>query len=274
MIDQVTRRLDGKRDEIVALTRELVRIPTINPPGDAYAPCAELVGERLRRRGFAVAYLRAEGTPGDSDRLPRVNVIARRESARPGPCVHFNGHIDVVPAGQGWTFDPWAGEVRDGRGLRPRHLRHEGRARRRDRGRRDAAGERHPAAGRARDLRHGRRGIGRLWRGRLSRAAGPVLPAARRSRDHPRAAQRRPGLHRPSRRLVGRDRDPWPDRARLDAVPGRLCRPPHGRGARRLRARAVADPGRGAARRCRWCPKARGRRRSTSTRSMAGRRKA
>ena len=29
--------------------------------------------------------------------------------------MHFNGHIDVVPAGQGWTFDPWAGEVRDGR---------------------------------------------------------------------------------------------------------------------------------------------------------------
>jgi succinyl-diaminopimelate desuccinylase len=115
MIDQVAERLDGKRDEIVALTQDLVRIPTINPPGDAYTPCAELVGERLRRRGFQVAYLRAEGTPGDSDRLPRVNVIARRESGRAGPCVHFNGHIDVVPAGQGWTFDPWRGEVRDGR---------------------------------------------------------------------------------------------------------------------------------------------------------------
>ena len=58
----------GKRDEIVALTQELVRIPTVNPPGDSYVPCAELVGERLRRRGFAVDYLRAEGTPGDSDR--------------------------------------------------------------------------------------------------------------------------------------------------------------------------------------------------------------
>ncbi len=78
-------------------------------------PCAELIGERLRRRGFTVAYFRAEGTPGDSDRLPRVNVIARHENGRHGPCVHFNGHIDVVPAGHGWTFDPWAGEVRDGR---------------------------------------------------------------------------------------------------------------------------------------------------------------
>ena len=115
MIDQLMARLDGKRDAMVALTQELVRIPTINPPGDAYTPCAEWIGERLRRRGFQIAYLRAEGTPGDSDRLPRLNVIARHESGRPGPCVHFNGHIDVVPAGQGWSLDPWAGEVRDGR---------------------------------------------------------------------------------------------------------------------------------------------------------------
>ena len=99
----------------MALTQALVRIPTVNPPGDAYAPCAELVGERLRRRGFEVAYLRAEGTPGDTARNPRINVVARWESGRPGPCVHFNGHIDVVPAGQGWTMDPWRGDVRDGR---------------------------------------------------------------------------------------------------------------------------------------------------------------
>jgi succinyl-diaminopimelate desuccinylase len=115
MIDQIQARLDDKCPELVALTQELVRIPTVNPPGDAYGLCAELVGERLRRRGFEVLYLRGEGAPGDSDRYPRVNVVARRESGRPGPCVHFNGHIDVVEAGHGWTFDPWAGEVRDGR---------------------------------------------------------------------------------------------------------------------------------------------------------------
>jgi succinyl-diaminopimelate desuccinylase len=40
MQDSVLRRLDDRRDELVALTRELVRIPTVNPPGDAYVPCA------------------------------------------------------------------------------------------------------------------------------------------------------------------------------------------------------------------------------------------
>jgi succinyl-diaminopimelate desuccinylase len=115
MIDRLLARIDGKRDEIVALARDLVRIPTVNPPGEAYAPCAELLGERLRRRGFAVQYLRAAGTPGDSERWPRLNVVARREGTGPGRCVHLNGHLDVVTAGQGWTVDPWAGEVRSGR---------------------------------------------------------------------------------------------------------------------------------------------------------------
>jgi succinyl-diaminopimelate desuccinylase len=37
------------------------------------------------------------------------------EGARPGDCVHFNGHHDVVEVGHGWTVDPFGGEVRDGR---------------------------------------------------------------------------------------------------------------------------------------------------------------
>ena len=54
MSDAVLQRLSDKAQEIVALTQALVRVPTINPPGDAYGACAELVGERLRRRGFEV----------------------------------------------------------------------------------------------------------------------------------------------------------------------------------------------------------------------------
>ncbi|MSP66671.1 MAG: acetylornithine deacetylase/succinyl-diaminopimelate desuccinylase family protein [Alphaproteobacteria bacterium] len=115
LVEQVFARIDSGRDDLVALTRELVRIPTINPPGDAYRVCAEALGERLRRRGFEVRYLHAEGAPGDDPRHPRLNVLARREGVRPGPCVHFNGHIDVVEPGAGWSVDPFAGTVRDGR---------------------------------------------------------------------------------------------------------------------------------------------------------------
>ncbi|MBS0396923.1 MAG: acetylornithine deacetylase/succinyl-diaminopimelate desuccinylase family protein, partial [Proteobacteria bacterium] len=73
------------------------------------------IGRRLARRGFAVEYVRGQGAPGDSDRYPRLNVVARRDGAAPGRCVHFNGHIDVVEPGHGWSVEPFAATVRDGR---------------------------------------------------------------------------------------------------------------------------------------------------------------
>jgi succinyl-diaminopimelate desuccinylase len=114
-LDALTGLIDGRTDELVALTRDLIRFPTVNPPGEAYRPCAEYVGERLARRGFQVEYVRGLGAPGDSDAYPRVNVIARWEGSQPGPCVHFNSHIDVVQTGAGWTVDPFEGVVKDGR---------------------------------------------------------------------------------------------------------------------------------------------------------------
>ena len=108
-------RIAARRDDVVDLTQQLVRIPTVNPPGDAYTPCAELIGERLRKRGFDVIYERAVGTPGDTDRHPRTNVVARIEGRGPGPCVHFNGHIDVVEPGAGWTRDPYGAQIEGGR---------------------------------------------------------------------------------------------------------------------------------------------------------------
>jgi succinyl-diaminopimelate desuccinylase len=115
MNEQLFRAVEARTEDLVALTADLIRFPTVNPPGDAYTPCAEFIGERMRRSGFETTFVRGEGTPGDSDRYPRTNVIARREGGRPGPTVHFNSHIDVVEAGEGWTVDPFAGVVKDGR---------------------------------------------------------------------------------------------------------------------------------------------------------------
>ena len=115
MKDSMASRIGTRGDELAALTADLIRFPTVNPPGDAYRPCAEYIAERLRKRGFAIEFVRAEGTPGDSDLYPRVNVVARIEGGRPGPTVHFNSHIDVVEAGEGWTVDPFGGTIADGR---------------------------------------------------------------------------------------------------------------------------------------------------------------
>jgi succinyl-diaminopimelate desuccinylase len=116
--DQLLARIDAKREEVTALTQALIRVPTVNPPGDAYEACAHLLGERLHQRGFAVEYIRSQGAPGDSDAYPRTNVVARYTgsgSQGNGQCVHFNSHIDVVEAGSGWTVDPFAAIVKNDR---------------------------------------------------------------------------------------------------------------------------------------------------------------
>ncbi|SFE57204.1 acetylornithine deacetylase/succinyl-diaminopimelate desuccinylase family protein [Roseivivax sediminis] len=111
MTDALARRIEDRRDDLVALTQDLVRIPTRNPPGENYREICAALEARLTPRGFAGAWIRAEGAPGDSAAYPRWNIVARREGARPGPCVHFNGHTDVVTLGDGWTRDPFGGAV-------------------------------------------------------------------------------------------------------------------------------------------------------------------
>ena len=115
MLEVLGERIDSRRDDLVALTADLIRIPTVNPPGEAYRLCCEYLAARLRLRNFDVHFIRGEGTPGDSERFPRWNLVARREGRSPGACVHFNSHIDVVEAGSGWTVDPFGGAVADGR---------------------------------------------------------------------------------------------------------------------------------------------------------------
>ena len=112
--DRVLAEVDRAADEIVQYTVDLVRMPTVNPPGDGYAECARFIGGDLKRRGFEVEYVAADGRPEHTPAHPRINVVGARGGGA-GPVVHLNGHFDVVPAGDGWTLDPFAGVVREGR---------------------------------------------------------------------------------------------------------------------------------------------------------------
>lgn len=115
LAEQLIREIDERRDDLVALTRDLLRIPTLNPPGENYREICDYLADRLKKSGFEIELVRAFGTPGDSEKYPRWNVIARREGDQTGDCVHFNSHIDVVDVGHGWTRDPFGGELEDGR---------------------------------------------------------------------------------------------------------------------------------------------------------------
>lgn len=122
MLDQV----EQLTDDMVDFTRALVRIPTVNPPGECYADCVRLIADKLRECGYAVQTLAAEGLPEHTPAYPRFNVIGRlsgdRLSGAGGAsgdaepaAIHFNGHYDVVPPESGWTLDPFSAELRDGR---------------------------------------------------------------------------------------------------------------------------------------------------------------
>ena len=113
--EKVLARIDAMSGEMVEFLRGLTSIPTVNPPGDNYVPCAEYLGGKLREFGYEVQYVAAEGMKEHTAAHPRVNVIGRLANAAPRPLLHFNGHFDVVPVGDGWTVDPFGALVREGR---------------------------------------------------------------------------------------------------------------------------------------------------------------
>jgi succinyl-diaminopimelate desuccinylase len=94
--------MTGDRDA-VALTRELLRFDTVNPPGQERA-CARHAGALLEGWGFRVDYHEyAE---------KRTSVIARAGGSEPKPPLCLTGHIDTVALGTAaWTRDPFSGET-------------------------------------------------------------------------------------------------------------------------------------------------------------------
>lgn len=95
------------KEEVVELTRRLIRIPSVNPPGGE-GPVAEHLALLLEREGITCELQEVE--PG------RPNLIASIGTGK-SPHLAFNGHIDVVGAGEraNWSVDPFAGELRDNR---------------------------------------------------------------------------------------------------------------------------------------------------------------
>ncbi len=115
LYEAIFRGIDEIRDEMVDFLQELIRIPTVNPPGENYLAGAELIGKKIQEFGYRIQYISAEGRPEHTARNPRTNVIGVLEGPDPHPLIHFNGHFDVVPVGAGWTVDPFGGLVRDGK---------------------------------------------------------------------------------------------------------------------------------------------------------------
>jgi acetylornithine deacetylase/succinyl-diaminopimelate desuccinylase family protein len=106
--------IDAHFDEEVRFLQELVRVPTDTPPGDN-APHAERTAELLQGFGFvAEKHTVPQAEVKDYGLQSITNLIVRRKYG-PGRTVALNAHGDVVPPGEGWTHDPYGGEIVDGR---------------------------------------------------------------------------------------------------------------------------------------------------------------
>ncbi|RNB68562.1 M20 family metallopeptidase [Brevibacillus panacihumi] len=109
-MNQVVSFVDEQ--EVVRLTRELVRIPSVyrpDQPGGNEERVALFVADHLRNMGLEVYY--EEVVPG------RPNVIAIYDSGRPGKTLLFEAHTDVVTEGdrEVWSYDPFGAEIANGR---------------------------------------------------------------------------------------------------------------------------------------------------------------
>jgi len=105
------------REELVERVKELVKIPTVNPPGEHYQDIAELLARRLSEIGLEVELINIprEELSRYGVQLPRSIVVGVLRGSERGKKIVLNGHYDVVPAGHGWTTDPFQPIVRDGR---------------------------------------------------------------------------------------------------------------------------------------------------------------
>ena len=106
--------IDQHFDDEVQFLQQLVRVPTDTPPGNN-APHAERTAQLLKGFGFDAEVHSVPQQDVKAAGLESItNLVVRRKYAA-GRTIGLNAHGDVVPPGEGWTHDPYGGEVVDGK---------------------------------------------------------------------------------------------------------------------------------------------------------------
>jgi acetylornithine deacetylase len=123
--DRLVEEIRGGEEELVALVTELVGYDTVarqagDPPREERALQTALA-TRLQQSGGHAELWEPDSTgtgnrlvPDDLSFEGRPQLVVRMPGTGGGRSLLLNGHIDVVPPGEGWTTDPFRAEVKDG----------------------------------------------------------------------------------------------------------------------------------------------------------------
>ena len=110
--------IDRNSDELLRRLQRLVRIATVNPPGEDYNLLTawllrqmRAVGLRARRYAIPVKLLK-QALPPEQHSFPRYNLLGKLRGRRANKTLHFNAHYDVVPVSGKWRHgSPFSGTV-------------------------------------------------------------------------------------------------------------------------------------------------------------------
>jgi succinyl-diaminopimelate desuccinylase len=113
--EKIDAWIDAHFDEEVRFLQELIRVPTDTPPGNN-APHALRTAELLADMGLQAEQHAVSQADAKAAGLQSItNLIVRRKYASGGKTIALNAHGDVVPPGEGWTHEPYGGEVVGGK---------------------------------------------------------------------------------------------------------------------------------------------------------------
>ncbi len=112
--DQLDTWIDAHFDEQVRFLQQLIQVPTDTPPGNN-APHADRAAELLNAMGLATEKHPVPKALVEAAGLQTITNLVVHRKYGPGPTIALNAHGDVVPPGEGWTHNPYGGEVVDGK---------------------------------------------------------------------------------------------------------------------------------------------------------------
>jgi acetylornithine deacetylase/succinyl-diaminopimelate desuccinylase family protein len=111
--DQLDAWIDAHFDEQVRFLQALIQVPTDTPPGNN-TPHAERTAELLQGFGFEAEKHAVPAAEVHAAGLQSITNLVVRRKYGVGKTVLLNAHGDVVPPGEGWTHDPYGGEIENG----------------------------------------------------------------------------------------------------------------------------------------------------------------